>query len=79
MSRPSDTNPGTRWAHEPHIHPGDPCYHCGITMVPASRTYPTGLLAAGTRRHGSHGLCSRCYARRHKDPAIAALIKQVRS
>lgn len=69
----------TRWDHEPHVRRGDPCYHCGTEMVPASRTNPARLLAPGLRRHGSHGLCTRCYRRRATDPEIAALIEQVRA
>lgn len=53
-----------RWAHRPHVTKGDPCRGCGVPMVPASREYQNGLLIpAGWRRHGSHGLCSRCYRR----------------
>lgn len=65
-----------RWSREPHICVGDPCYHCGTPMVPASRTWPAAMVPAGHRRHGSHGLCDLCYSRRDRDPAVAALIDQ---
>jgi len=69
-----DLTRGTRWAHEPHVRVGDPCYACGTPMVPASRHWPTWAVPPGYRRHGSLGLCQRCYA----DPALADLRAEAR-
>lgn len=50
------------WASRPHIRVGDPCFHCGTPMTPASRPFWTAR-PAGHRIHGSHGLCRLCYTR----------------
>ena len=67
-----------RWLHEAHVRVGDPCFLCGIPMVPASRTWPAALIPDGYRVHGSYGLCRSCYNRRHSDPAVAELVAQAK-
>lgn len=66
-----------RWAKAPHIRSGDPCYLCGAPMVPASRSQ--GEPPPGWARHGSHGLCRRCYRRKDHDPQVASLVEQARA
>jgi len=51
----------TYWAHRPHIRLDDPCFFCGVPMVPASREWVSFTMPPGHRRHGSLGLCQRCY------------------
>lgn len=51
-----------RWAREPHIRFGDPCYLCGIGMCPASGVWPRELIPPDMRRHGGMALCTRCWA-----------------
>lgn len=68
----------SRWRHEAHVRVGDPCFLCGIPMVPASRTWPAALIPEGHRIHGSHGLCRSCYNRRHSDPTVADLVAQAK-
>lgn len=67
-----------RWQHEAHVRVGDPCFLCGIPMVPASRTWPAALVPDGYRIHGSYGLCRSCYNQRHSDPAVAELVAQAK-
>lgn len=54
----------TQWRHRPHVRVGDPCYWCGIPMVPASREWPAMVIPDGHRKHGGLGLCQRCARRR---------------
>lgn len=68
----------SRWAHEPHIRAGDPCYWCGVGMVPQSVLVGSTTTASGMRKHGGHGLCKRCYDSRRRDPQIADLVAQAR-
>lgn len=68
-----------RWAREPHIRVGDPCYLCGIPMVPASRHWPSWARPAEHHVHGSYGLCRPCYQLRLKDQSVAELVAQARA
>lgn len=54
------TGVGFRWRHEPHIRLGDPCFHCGIPLTPASRWYCALTIPAGFRKHAGLGLCGVC-------------------
>lgn len=58
---------GTRWAHEPHIRFGDPCYACAVPMTPASRWWSASTIPEGMRKHAGLGLCSRCAPRYRRD------------
>lgn len=49
------------WSHRPHIRLGDPCFWCGVPMVPASAEFVSFTMPAGHRRHGGLGLCQACY------------------
>ena len=51
---------GTRWATEPHIRFGDPCFACGTPMTPASRRWSKFTIPDGYRKHGGNALCSSC-------------------
>ena len=48
------------WSLTPHIRFGDPCYGCGILLVPASRTWQRELIPAGMRKHAGNALCGTC-------------------
>ena len=37
MKAHGDEWAGTRWAREPHIRFGDPCYDCAVSLTPACR------------------------------------------
>lgn len=51
---------GNRWATQPHIRFGDPCYRCGISMTPGGKLWRAHLRLPGWGTHGSHGLCTGC-------------------
>lgn len=51
---------GTRWAREPHIRVGDPCFNCGTPLVPASRRWFAWSIPPGYRKHAGLGLCGSC-------------------
>lgn len=54
----------TRWAREPHIRFGDPCYDCGRPMTPASREWSRHTIPAGMVKHAGNALCGTCRNRR---------------
>jgi hypothetical protein len=62
----ADAWAGTRWATEPHIRFGDPCYDCATPMTPASRWWSALTIPEGMRKHAGDGLCSSCANRRRR-------------
>ena len=60
----------TQWRHRPHVRVGDPCYWCGVSMVPASREWPVAVIPDGYRKHGGLGLCNRCARKRREGELI---------
>lgn len=64
---------GTRWASEPHIRFGDPCFACGTPMTPASRRWSKFTIPDGYRKHAGNALCSSCAKHPHPDELAPAL------
>lgn len=68
----------TRWATQPHIRFGDPCYDCGRPMTPASREWSRDTIPPGHVKHAGHALCSTCRQRRAATGTLEeALSKEV--
>lgn len=63
---------GTRWAREPHIRFGDPCFDCGTPMTPASRRWSAFTIPKGYRKHAGNALCGSCRNKRARLLAGAA-------
>lgn len=59
------------WSRTPHIRFGDPCYGCGVPLVPACRTWPKELIPAGMRKHAGRALCGTCKGRFYRGTLTA--------